>query len=88
MRCSPRNRSIIRTNSAFVIGCQPCGFIGRPYSNVKFAFGLSSFAVSCFHQVDGEVEIVVVHVADVDVHLAGERRPDLRPVRRMFHVRS
>lgn len=42
-----RKRSIILTSSAFVNGCQPCGFIGRPYSKVKFAFGLSSFAVSC-----------------------------------------
>src|SRR5690349_1027376 len=32
------------------------------------------------HQIDAEIEIVVVHVADVDVHLAGERRSDARPV--------
>ena len=30
---------MIRTSSAFVNGCQPCGFIGRPYSNTASAFG-------------------------------------------------
>ena len=34
-----RNVSMIRISSALVNGCQPCGFIGRPYSNVKFAGG-------------------------------------------------
>src|SRR6266705_439154 len=34
----------------------------------------------CFHRVDGEVEIVIVHVTDVHVYLAGELGTDLRPV--------
>jgi hypothetical protein len=34
--------AIIRTSSAFVNGCHPCGFIGRPYSNTASAFGLSA----------------------------------------------
>ena len=86
--CAVRNASIIRTISAFVIGCHPCGFIGRPYSKVKSAFGLVSFGGRFFHAVDREIEIVVVHVADVDVHLAGERRTVLRQLRTRLSVRS
>src|SRR6185437_10232896 len=44
--CEARYFAIMRTSSALVIGCHPCGFIGRPYSKVKLARGSVSLAAA------------------------------------------